>query len=480
MDTGFIAVLLQAVQTQPPDVGVEAGKIMLALTGALGMAVVVERVIEFGKNILDLKETRPLGALDFKPEDLDAEFDDLNQRIDKREAVLRAQARLNSVDEKLKVAPANKRGQLQIERESAANELTVAIKMAEEAEGEFDEGAPIDTILVHDASDPDVRITGRTLGLQLATFAVGIIGAHIAEIQLFNAFLSVLKHPINPSLDYVLTGLFIGGGSQPVHTLIRFITERKYTPAPDTVDDAEVSGPGAIEPVASATPVIVPATPAFLPSGGGVAVIAPPSAWAQIPYTGGVDVQKLQTTHRRSGPPEKIVYHHTAMHLKSKFEDVVRVIKNRESNGRKWLTGYNCVVTSDGGIHAFCRWDRYGNHAAGHNDRSLGISLNGNFETKEISKWSNYNGAYGPARPTDAQLHAAARVTSLWCVLYKITPDFDKTIIPHKNVSPKSCPGNEFPYAEFEHLVHEYYDRWMNSAEGKSAATAFALKPYLF
>ena len=472
MDTGFIAAVLQA---QPETIA--ADKILLTLTSALGMAVVVERVIEFGKNVLDIAPTKPIGPATFKADELDEELEDLEKRLHPREHVLKAQVHLKTIDEKIQKADASKRAQLQFERESAVNELTAAIKVAEEAEGEFDEGAPVDTILVEPASDPDVAVTGRKVILQLVTFAVGIIAAHIANIRLFSGFLTVLNRPeLNASLDYILTGLFIGGGSQPVHTLIRFITERKYTPAPATVDEAEVAPPSSVEPVPTSAPV----APSVFSMGGGVAVIAPPAAWVEIPYSGGVDVQKLETTHRRSGPVEKIVFHHTAMHLNSKFEDVVRVIKNRETNGRKWITGYNCVITSDGGIHAFCRWDRYGNHAAGHNDRSLGISLNGNFETKEVSKWSNHNGAYGPIRPTDSQLHAAARVTALWCVLYKISPDFGRTIIPHNQVAQKACPGNEFPRAEFEHLVFDYFDRWQNSPEGQRAVASFSNKPFLF
>src|SRR5688572_21167185 len=163
MDTGFIAVLLQA----QPDVGVEAGKILLVLGGALGMSVVVERVIEFGKNVLDLKETKPVGAIDFKPHELDKEYDEVNKSLERREAVLRAQERLQKVDEDLKAAASGERGQLVIEREAALNELTAATKRAEEeAESEIEEGAPLDTILVQKASDPDVRVTGRTLALQ--------------------------------------------------------------------------------------------------------------------------------------------------------------------------------------------------------------------------------------------------------------------------------------------------------------------------
>ncbi len=473
----LLAILqeVEAVAPAPTEISADAGKILLVLSAALGMSLVVERVIEFGKNLLDLAPTKPLGTATFKEHELDEELEGVLQRL-KSPSVLAAEARVLALERHIAAAPAVDTGQLQIELDAARNELTAAMNVARDNDVEFEEGAPLATILVQEATDPDLANTGRKVALQLVTFAVGIVAAHISNVQLFGALLGVIDQTIDPSLDYALTGLFIGGGSQPVHTLIRFITERKYTPPPSPVDEVAVVAPASPAVVSIAAPSVSDAFNA----GSGVAVIAPPAAWADIPYTGGVDVKKLETTHRRSGPPNKIIYHHTAMHLNSKFEDVVRVIKSRESNGHKWLTGYNCVVTSDGAINAFCRWDRYGNHAAGHNDRSLGISLNGNFETREVNKWSNYNGAYGPSRPTDVQLHAAARVVGLWCVIYDIVPDFATTIIPHYKVTPKACPGSDFPYDEFAHLVHEYYGRWSDEPAGQRFVEAFKTKPFLF
>jgi hypothetical protein len=124
-----------------------------------------------------------------------------------------------------------------------------------------------------------------------------------------------------------------------------------------------------------------------------------------------------------------IVYHHTAMNSASRFEDVVRVIKNRVDEGKHWVTGYHCVVTSDGVAHPFCRWDRYGNHVAGYNRRSLGISFNGNFETNPSVPYANPDGRYGAPRPTEEQLRTGARVVALWSLVY-VDLDFTRVRAP--------------------------------------------------
>ena len=51
---------------------------------------------------------------------------------------------------------------------------------------------------------------------------------------------------------------------------------------------------------------------------------------------------------------DAIVYHHTAMHCDSPFEEIVR-----EFDRKGWLTGYHTVVFEDGtSIRVLCRWDR--------------------------------------------------------------------------------------------------------------------------
>lgn len=224
------------------------------------------------------------------------------------------------------------------------------------------------------------------------------------------------------------------------------------------------------------------AEPAAAPRIEAPAVVTAPAAddWVEIPYEGGVDRDRLQTLHRRRANPDLIIYHHTAMHGDSTFDDVVRVIKSRkDSKGRPWVTGYNCVVTGDGAIHPFCRWDRYGNHAAGNNMRSLGITLNGNFETDPTVPSSNPDGRFGRQRPSTAQLEAGARVVALWCLVYNIPADFEKTIIPHNAVSTKTCPGNNFPYEDFERLTLHFHDTWRDSARVRARILAFRSKPFV-
>lgn len=253
-----------------------------------------------------------------------------------------------------------------------------------------------------------------------------------------------------------------------MHILIRFITQRKIIVTENTVPT------GADE---TSTEIEKPRIPAIISTSAG----NNNPAWIDIPYNGGVDRAELEWAHKRKKNPDLIVYHHTAMSSRSTFEDVVRVIKNRtDSKGNHWLTGYNCVVPFDGSIHPFCRWDRYGNHAAGYNRNSLGIAFNGNFETDPKVPYSNPDGRYGDARPSEVQLKAAARVVTLWTFLYPIEVDFEKSIIPHNKLSSKTCPGSEFPYDEFKKWVEFYRTRWDKSAAVKERIEEFKLKPYLY
>src|SRR5512133_1396913 len=90
---------------------------------------------------------------------------------------------------------------------------------------EWDEQVPHEIALVQPATDPDDGATLRAFILQLLGFAVGILLARLFNVQLFSALGAHL--PGGAPLDFVLTGLLIGGGSAPVHLLIRFVTERK-------------------------------------------------------------------------------------------------------------------------------------------------------------------------------------------------------------------------------------------------------------
>ncbi|NIM18076.1 MAG: hypothetical protein GTO45_39380 [Candidatus Aminicenantes bacterium] len=327
-------------------------------------------------------------------------------------------------------------------------------------DGEWDERYPLNTVLVEPATDPDDGTVSRAFVIQLMGFALGIVAAHLFGVRLFET-LTGGSSPIAPWEDFLLTGLLIGGGSAPIHMLMRFVTRRKMgAPSGNGMDFSEEKE-NQEKPGTGEEPPVVDEL--------------------DIPYSGGVDRDKLEWRHVRKENPTLIVYHHTAMKHNSTFEDVVRVIKSRkDSSGNHWITGYNCVIMADGAIKPFCRWDRYGNHARGYNMKSLGIAFNGNFETDPRIPNSNPDGRYGPSRPTEAQIKAGARVVALWTFLYDIAPDFDNTIIPHNKIAQKACPGSNFPYEEFSGWVEFYRNQWEKSPGMIKRIEAFKMKPYLY
>lgn len=276
--------------------------------------------------------------------------------------------------------------------------------------------------------------TTQVLVLQLLGLAAGIGLCLLADFGLFGP-LKVFSG-ISPAADQVLTGVLIGGGSQPIHFLIQFLNQRKVITA----------GPPDILPIAEPAGVIVD-------------LDDEPDPFFKIldvPYNGGYRPDSLEHRNIRPAPPDLIVYHHTAMHSNATFEDVVREIV--EVKG--WSTGYHSVIGTDGTIHNFCRWDRTGVHALGVNQRSLGVALMGNFHTETGDPFSNFDGRFGNTRPTDIQLLAAARVVALWCHLYNLPPKFGENVVSHREVRATACSGSNFPYQAFEELVVGCYEDW--------------------
>ncbi|MGH9161911.1 MAG: peptidoglycan recognition protein family protein [Vicinamibacteraceae bacterium] len=508
------AAAVQALFVQVSDMAqaVPFDQIAKPLAAALGLSLVVERVVELLKNLLDIplwnaaaarmgrratqKALAPIDEL-LERHSNEEEFEKLEARLQAHGGASAVRRRIDEIEAEIeRVGPAATRSSLDAELKELRAILDIGVEGME-----WDERVPPWTVLTRPASDPGRGETVRAFVLQLIAFATGIIAAHVCNLRLFGHLLAGTPDAIQPAWDALLSGLFIGGGSAPVHVLMRFVSQRRIDVP------AEVERPAAMAsaPVATAEPArtrIVVAAPAAviaervdpedsLPSNGGLhqPATAPVVAeWVDLRYGGGVDAALLESVHRRPRIPDTIVYHHTAMHSRSSFQDVVDVIKSRETNGRRWLTGYNCVVLADGSVHPFCRWDRYGNHAAGWNARSLGIAFNGNFEGSATDRWGNPDGRFGELRPTEAQLRAGARVIALWCHLYGIDPsfyddgvdaDFEGGIIPHKAVAQKSCPGSNFRYAELRKLVEYYVDGWARSAEAQTRIHEFKLKPYV-
>lgn len=187
--------------------------------------------------------------------------------------------------------------------------------------GEYDEKYYQPTVLVDKMDLPDPEKTARLFWLQIIGALSGIIICHFSEFGIFHHFLE----KVSPQLDWILTGILIGGGSQPIHTLIKFVQSRKRA-------DMVVSNQSEVE--YEEQPVKKLKEP---PSTSQKEVS--PEPIIDIKYRGGVDREKLEHIHHRRVNPDLIIYHHTAMHSDTTFEDVVKVIKDRD-----WSTGYNCVV----------------------------------------------------------------------------------------------------------------------------------------
>lgn len=327
------------------------------------------------------------------------------------------------------------------------------------ADSESEERFPAPQIPVIPATPKSPFAAAKVLFLQLAAAGLGMILAYIFKIRLLSVFLEGYGFAITDlfsALDIVFTGLVIGGGSQPIHLLIRFLTERKVTV--ETKEAPKIQPPIA---KAVATAELVETTKGVLEA-----------VWKDIDYRGGVHPERLKNAHRRIGEPNLIVYHHTAMATSKSFQDIV----DEFVVTKKWLTGYHCVIMPDGAIRPFCRWDRYGNHAKGKNARSLGIAIHGNFHTEPTDKYSNADGRYGNQKPTDAQLHAGARVVALWVYLYAdIALDFSKSILPHREAIPRHtvCPGSNFPIDEFQRLIRYYYEAWAEPKIAQEGIAAF-------
>ena len=145
-----------------------------------------------------------------------------------------------------------------------------------------------------------------------------------------------------------------------------------------------------------------------------------------------------------------IVVHHSATPRGSAaaFDDWHR-------NGRHWdELGYHFVIgngagSGNGQVEVGSRWpkQKHGAHCKvgqdeTYNNFGIGICLVGNFEK---------------SRPTDAQMHALARLVDYLAARYTIG---DSHIIGHGDVDDTKCPGRYFPFDDlFSRLRHRRAER---------------------
>jgi len=470
--------------------GIDIKTLLLLLSAILGLSLVVERILEGIKTLIRRMLMREDSSLEEKEKSVESligelafkkinnKLDDLLEAIEENKIKQRdagsdqqqgIQDKIHSLEDQAselikqyndhfeqQVIFSRKRKK-EIIRKQKYLEGRVKNGKVDASWGEYDEKFYQPTVIVDHLESPDAEQTARVFWLQIIGAVSGIIICHFSELGIFKYFLE----GVSPQIDWILTGILIGGGSQPIHTLIKFVQSRKAA-------DLSVSNESEVETEEQEETKAEPKQP----RAGGK---EPATPVIDIKYRGGVDRDKLENIHLREDNPDLIIYHHTAMHSDTTFADVVKVIRDRG-----WSTGYNCVILKDGSIHPFCRWDRYGSHAKGYNRRSLGIALNGNFETSPNVPFANVNGKYGIKVPTDQQMRSVCKVVTLWCHLYDIPLNFDKSIIPHNQIAAKACPGSNFPYDEFQEQVTTLYEKWESMPQAQEELAQYKKKPYLY
>lgn len=419
--------------------------VLTALTVAAGLSLVVERTLEFLRHVMDsgsgslsaaeVKKTSGLG---------------IGQTSEKKNAVPAPGSQQD--------ANALRRPAARV-RQSGAGSVTQDVAPAEKFSPPLIPVVPMERLSPHE--------TANAVFLQFAAAGLGIILARIFDLRLIQIMTGSDDVFL---LDPLFTGLVIGGGSQPVHLLIRFISKRKIGPSTVTPGETpsvdEIDKTRALAKVVSAAGLVQEKKELH------------PLKWIDVPYTGGVNPEVVGRDDVRKHTPTTIIYHHTAMSSASSFQDVV----DEFLVNKKWITGYHCVIMPDGAIQSLCRWDCFGNHALGRNRGSLGVAFHGNFHTRHGDHYSNADGRFGNQKPTEAQLHAGARVIALWLALYDdIHLDFNQSILSHSDAIPghTDCPGSNFPHDELRKLVLQYHDAWAHSDEAQSGIAAFRAKQYV-
>lgn len=429
--------------------------VLTSLTIAAGLALGVERTLEVLKHIM-ASETGFLRRSEYK------------DAVDRtKDAINKAKTGIDSdAADTAAPLPADRTQLTDPTPAAGVSPIQKTDTDLSPADSEGEERFPAPQIPVIPATPKPPFTAAKILFLQLAAAGLGMILAYIFNIKLLSVFLKGYGFAITDlfsALDIVFTGLVIGGGSQPIHLLIRFLTERKVSVKTEDAVETQLSIAKTV-----ATAELVETAKGILGT-----------VWKDIDYRGGVHPERLENAHRRIDEPNLIVYHHTAMATSKSFQDIV----DEFLVTKKWLTGYHCVIMPDGAIRPFCRWDRYGNHAKGKNSRSLGLAIHGNFHTEPTDKYSNADGRYGNQNPTDVQLHAGARLAALWVYLYDdIALDFNTSILPHREAIPRHtvCPGSNFPIDEFQRLIRHYYEAWAEPKVAQEGIAAFKKLPKIY
>lgn len=130
----------------------------------------------------------------------------------------------------------------------------------------------------------------------------------------------------------------------------------------------------------------------------------------------------------------QIVVHHTA----SDVQDPEQYAKFHV-DVRGWPgIAYHFMIRNDGRVYQTNDINTLSYHAAGHNTKSIGVCLMGNFDEHE---------------PRLPQLWAATELISTLMSLFNI-----ESVVRHGDTKATNCPGISFPFDKLMYQIQKYRD----------------------
>lgn len=306
-----------------------------------------------------------------------------------------------------------------------------------------------------------IRLTGKRLSesgekkrkllkmfiMQTVAFVAGILICYYSGLGVAKEFQLISAKTLQ-WWDVFLAGVFISGGSEPIHQLINFLKSHK-----DNLKEQrqELEKKQEVSDVAEAE--------------DGFPAIG-------ISYNGGL-YPNIPGHGLRKVDPYYIVLHHSMTGENASFEQVVAAEKKERQNAQGSYTldpSFHCVITRDGKYHNYCRWDSVGWHVARgpriSNSNSLGLCLVGNFHKTKV-------------KPSEEQIESAARVLALWRILYDID---EAHVVQHRTVKARHtvCPGNNFPFDRLVALSTKIQKQWQGDKKIKKEIERFKRLDYVY
>ncbi len=303
-------------------------------------------------------------------------------------------------------------------------------------------------------SAESVRLVKKAFVVQTAGILLGIGICYFSNLGILRELKLVNVQHLY-WWDILLSGIFISGGSEPIHQLINFLKGHQQVLKEQTSRlqaKAQQKSPLSQQ---------------------------RPGERIGITYQGGLYPEKPGHGLRKINP-QYIVVHHSGTSADAGFSDIVRTEQKERRNKRgsyRLDPSFHSVITFDGKYHHYCRWDSIGWHVAKgakvSNANSLGLCFVGNFQPRRKNPSNLKN------RPSEEQLETGAKLIALWRILYHIP---ERNVVAHSSVHRARihCPGDNFPLERLIAKSTQILKNWQNDLQMTEDIERFKKQRFIY